>query len=250
MASSAGPTMISSVNFYSFESNPTTALGSLAYTQDGRKFRYALAGATALVQGTLQQSQTEQTNFKDMSVQAAVAVGATTVPVTLGSTATTQGATTSGNLVGGLLVVSAGTSMIGQYSRILSHDTASASTTCNFVLEDPIAVALTTSGLVTCYPHMYRLVVQHLGSATNTGLSTGVPVYPVAANKYGWLQTGGLGACLSDATVTTAAIQAMSPSVGTAGALTKAITLNEVVANSLPAVSVSARVEPVVFHID
>lgn len=248
MANATGPATISSVNFYLEETNATTALGSLAQTQDGRRFRYVLAGATSLVVGDLQQSQVESTNFKDMTIQAAAAVGATSIAVTLGSTATAVTASSAGNLIGGLAVISSATGL-GQYSRVLTHDTASANATCNFTLEDPLITALTTSNLVTIYPSPFRNIIIHPGGAS-TGISAGVAVRNLTTVKYGWLQTGGLGACLGDATASTAAAQAVSPSVSTPGCVTRAVTLAERVGTSYPVLTVSARVEPVWLEID
>src|SRR5487761_2492879 len=55
-------------------------VGAKAYTGDGREFRFALAGATSLVPGKLQQSPAEVTALEAVAVDAA-AVGATSVTI-------------------------------------------------------------------------------------------------------------------------------------------------------------------------
>lgn len=239
---STGVPMVSSVNFYTEETNPSTVIGARSQTQDGRLFRYVLAGATTLVVGTLQQSVAEDTTYKDMAVQAAAAIGATVIPVTLGATATTLN-----QLVGGMLVVSV-TPGIGQFSRIVAHDVAAGAATCNFTIDDPLVTALTTSSKVTTYPSVFSKVVQ--APTTQTGIPVGVAVKAVTNAKYGWLQTHATGACLGDATASAAAAMAVSQSVTTAGAVTKRVTLTPQVGWSIPVATVSARVEPLWLTID
>src|SRR2546425_1282693 len=65
------------------------AIGAIGHDAQGRRFRYSKVGASNLVAGHVLQSSARSTDFTDMAVQAAVAISTTTVPVTLGSTATT-----------------------------------------------------------------------------------------------------------------------------------------------------------------
>lgn len=229
--------LITSTDVYKTESNPSTSLGAKVMTQDGRFFRYAKAGASDLVIGNLIQAPAEVTNFKDMAVQAAAAIGATTIAVTLGGTSTT-----AGQFNQGFLVVSV-TPGIGFISRIQTHDVATNGTTCNFTVEDPIPAALTTSSKVSVVKNPYDSVIQM--PTTHSGAAAGAAVSVIKASTYGWLQVEGVGAALSDATVTAAATMGLSASVTTAGCVTKLVTADAQVAESLYTVSVSAEVQPV-----
>ena len=75
------------INPFSEETVPSHALGTLGVTPDGRKFRYALVGASDLVAGDLIQSPAETTGAQSRIV-AAAAIGATSITTTDTLTAT------------------------------------------------------------------------------------------------------------------------------------------------------------------
>jgi hypothetical protein len=223
--------------------SPQHNLGELYVAPNGSKYRYTRAGAVALVAGDLQQSAAEDTNYSSMAVQAAAAIGAVKIPVTLGGTAVT-----SGQFDEGILVVSKVTG-IGQYFNIVRHDVQTSTTgTCNFYVDRPLKVALDTTSTVTVMKNPYDDIIIH--PTTSTGKAVGVALTARTIAYYGWVQSGGLAACLGDATASTAANQALSPSVSTAGAVTKAVTLAQRVGTSYPVASVSAEVQPVFLEID
>ena len=64
-------------------------LGTVGYDALFRRYRYVQAGASALVKGNLLQGPARDTAFTDMAVQAAAAVDAKSIEITLGGTATT-----------------------------------------------------------------------------------------------------------------------------------------------------------------
>ena len=64
-------------------------LGTLMIFQDGRKFRYALNGGVTMTPGFLYASEDTIANHIANAVQAATAAGATSIPITLGATAST-----------------------------------------------------------------------------------------------------------------------------------------------------------------
>lgn len=245
MPKTVGQTQLSSNSLYDTFSTPLEhTLGQYFITQIGQGFKFVLAGASNLVIGNLIQSSAEDTNFKDMAVQAAVATsvspsinGGYPIPVTLGGTATT----TTSDFTSGTLVVSV-TPGIGQLFTILGNDIqSSGSGTCNFyVLEQP-QVALTTSSKVTAYHSPYWKVIQN--PTTSTGLSVGGAVSAITAAQYGFIQVLGAGTVLGDATATTAANSSMSPSVTTAGCATKQVSLAQTVGISMSTASVSAENE-------
>ncbi len=235
MAKIAGIPQISSVNFYSTEVNQSSSYGVLAFDQVGRGYRYVSAGAVDLVAGDLQQAPAEDTQFNEMATVAHV-LGATAIVVTNGTTAVA-----ANDFVDGVLTISTGAG-IGQTFRILSHTVGASGAAITYTIEDPLTVALTTSSKVTVRKSPFKGVI--IQPTAHTGVAAGVANVIIAATRFGWLQVKGIGAVLSDITVTAAATMALSPSVTTAGAVTKAVASDQIVARSMAAVNVSAKVYP------
>lgn len=216
-------------------------LGAVGFDRIGRRYRYVLNGAVALVKGHLIQSAARDTAFTGMAVQAAAAAGATAVSVTLGATATTA------NLFNdGILAVVSSTGL-GQNFSIKGHTVASGSTTCVFQLGDgeEVLTALTTSSKVTASRGPYNGVID--SPTTRTGMSVGVAISAIPIASYGWLGVEGLFAVLSDATVA-AVGEDVSPSTTTAGSVTKQVTLLENIGVA-PILGVSAEYQPVFFKL-
>jgi hypothetical protein len=206
--------LVTPQELYTSSSTQGTDIGALATTGDSRYFRYALAGGTTLVPGTLQassaQDQTNLTPAGGLSI-AAAAVGATTVTTT--STVTL----TANQAAGGTLhvVLANGASYVGYTYKIKSHPAATAAVV-TFTLEDPIQIALTTSSKVVVLPNPYNGVI--INPATVSGMPVGVPLYAVVNAQYGWIQTHGVVSCLIGAADITVG-KSLMPSAATAGAL-------------------------------
>lgn len=163
-------------------------LGEVIRTSDGRTFRYAKAGAVDLVAGKLNQAAAEITNHQDLTPSAA-AIGATQVTVTLGATAATANYYAGGYLI---VTTSAG---VGNIYLIKSHPAASSSGSLTITLDEPIAVALTTSSRIDLVPNPLSAVVVNPTSATSAPV--GVNNIAVTAGYYFWLQTGGVTSVLA-----------------------------------------------------
>jgi hypothetical protein len=168
------------------------ALGQPAVTADGRFFRYCRAGASALVVGNALQSRVEDTDHDDITVRA-TAVGATALLITTGSG---SGALDANEYAGGWAAIDT-TPGLGYFYKIAGHDAIAASTNGELVLADneTVQVALTSSSKITLVANPYDKVIQH-PVTTATGITVGGCIYPIAANEYGWIQTGGPGAAL------------------------------------------------------
>lgn len=241
MATLTGLPALYGINPFDTQTVQRHTLGSVGYDRLGRRYRYALAGAVALVKGHLIQSAARDTAFTDMAVQAAVAIGATQIPVTLGATATTA------NLFNdGILVVTASTGL-GQNFVIQGHSVAAGAATCTFNLHEgeSVLTALTTSSKVTASRGPYNGVID--SPTTRTGMSVGVAVAAIPVAGYGWLGVEGLFGVLSDVTVA-AVGEDVSPSTTTAGAVTKQVTLLENIGVA-PILGVSAEYQPVFFKL-
>lgn len=231
-----GPVLVSGLDFYAEETTASHTIGARAYTDDGREFRYVKAGGTTLVAGNLLQSSAEDTQFDEMAVPTAVAIGATDIGVTLGSTLTTKDLFT-----GGFLVITSSTG-IGQTFTILSNTAAAGAATCTFSVLEPVRVALTTSSKVTVRRNPYQQVI--VFPTTSTGMPVGFASKAITAASFGWIASHGITAALSDATVTANDAQGLTYSAGTAGAVTAVVAANTEVARSLVVANVSAKTFP------
>lgn len=201
-------TLIVGQDVFTSSSTQMHNLGQKAVTQDGRAFRYILAGATALVAGKLQQASAEDTsNFQNLTVATASA-GATSM--TTSSTVTL----TANQLANGLLTVTSATTGVGQTLRIKGNTAATAAVTTIY-LDDPVITATTGTVKIDMIPSPYSSVIVNPATATSSPI--GVAVYPITAAQYGWVQVSGPVACLADGAITVGT--SLCASNGTAGAV-------------------------------
>lgn len=192
-------------------------LGTLLVDETtGNKYRYVQAGASNLVTGHLLQEAAEDTNYRSMVVQAAAAIGATQISVTLGGTAVTANQFDEGHLF-----VESSTGL-GQQFRIVRHDVQTSTTgTCTFTIDRPLKVALTTSSQVTVRKSAYDGVIDF--PTTPTGGPVGIALYALTAASFGWVQSAGDVPVLFDTGVNTAAdITGIMPSRDVAGSVSPA----------------------------
>lgn len=181
-------------------------LGELAFTNDGRAFRYAKAGGTALAIGKLQQASAEVTADQDVAI-AAASIGANQIVTTATLTVTAN------QYAEGLAIVCDDTGE-GYSYKIKNHPAATAAVV-TFTLEDAILVALTTSTTIDFVANPYSAVI--VNPTTASSAPVGVAQYPIAASEFGWLQVGGVATVLADGALTVGT--AVDASNGTAGAV-------------------------------
>ncbi len=188
-------------------------LGALGIDDRGNKYRYVQAGAVALATGHLLQEAAEDTNYRSMAVQAAVAINDTMIPVTLGGTAVTANQFDEGHI---FIESSTG---LGQQFRIKRHDVQTSTTgTCQFHVDRPVKVALTTSSQATVRKSAYDGVIDF--PTTPTGGPVGVALYAMTAAYFGWIQSGGDCPVLYDTGTNSAADEsAIMPSRDVAGSV-------------------------------
>lgn len=191
------------------QSDSSSHLGQLVNLADGRSFRYAKAGGT-ITRGNLALAPAPKANHANIAVQAAAALGANQVTVTLGATAAVVGEYNEG-----LMVVNDVDGEGSDYS-ISSHPAASGSANLIVSLYDPIVnVALTTSSQVTLVHNT------HNGSVTGTAATrraAGVAKVTLASGQFGWLQTKGVCSTLIGSAATLGA--RLMADGSTAGAVT------------------------------
>lgn len=187
----------------------TPLLGSRAVTGDGREYRLVQAGATALIAGKLYSSAAQVVNHHNLTPVAA-AVGATQVTVTLGGTAATLNQYLNGYL---LVEADGGSGGLGGLMYQISGNPAQASTTGNLTvqLSDPLTNLITTSAKITLIPNEYSGVI--VSAAAATGAPVGAAIFAITASYYGWVQTVGPAAVLSDGAIVVGVAAVKSGSV-------------------------------------
>ncbi len=174
-----------------------------------RWFRYTLAGAAALIAGNVVQASlfSAQHLTRALDVPAA---GATTVTVTLGSTAVTLN-----EYRDGYFIQDAGATGAGYLNKILSHPAAASGASVVLTLLDPIVVAIPAAGTGSILRSPFSDVIQAVVS-TPTAKITGVASGVVTAEQFGWVQTHGPASVLTEGTVLVQ--NPVTGTTGTAGA--------------------------------
>lgn len=167
-------------------------LGTRLLFADGRRFIYALAGGTSTVAGKVYQAEVPGANLDDLAV-AATAVGARSITVTLGATAAS-----ADDFNGGYVVVQDDT---GEGYAYLIEDTPaiSASAAGAIALAEGVVIALTASTTVLLTKHPGAKVIVH--PSPNTAMIVGAAQGIITNAKYGFLQTNGIAAVLTEGTV-------------------------------------------------
>ena len=220
-------------------------LGARRETPDGRIYRYAKAGAVALVAGACGQAAAYVANHAELNC-AATAIGANVVTVTLGGTAVTLN-----QYRDGYLLVNKGTG-IGYTYHIESH-AAQATTTgdVDIVLSDTVRIALVASGTseVTLHYNKFDVVTE---STTVELVPIGIAPRVVPISNYYWAQTGGYCGCHLDATSANASRLIQSNAV--AGNLEVASTTfdvdSPVVGTQMGKIGVANELSPVWLELD
>lgn len=211
---------------YTYEPVPVGTVGILP---DGRRFKFALAGVTALTVGKLMQAPVPIADHVLQTV-AAAAVKATSIAMTLGATAIV-----ADQYKDGLIAVELATNTgFGYAYKIDTHPLVALSGVFTVPLagsvgaipigatgvmiagDEAVQVAIaTTANSVSLIAHPCRLVV--VCATALTAQPVGVTVGPIAAGAYGWLQTWGPAMVLTDTTVVVGA--PVINSANTAGAV-------------------------------
>jgi hypothetical protein len=180
-------------------------LGVRMVLPDGRIFAHCKMGAAAATAGYFYSSVAAGTTGgciagSALVVDAAAAVGATTVSVTIGA----SGAVTVNQFADGYLTITAGTVGMGHIYRVISNTVASTlQTACQIVLDpdDAIKVALIASStLVQVRENPFAGLVAKPAATTYVGNPAGVAPVAIPANYYGWIQRTGMAAAAVSAT--------------------------------------------------
>ena len=212
-----GTKTISAQDSRDISSTQQETLGAKAYTKDGRVYRYAKAGTSALTVGTMNEQSAIVANHSNIAVYAAAVAGATEVKATLGATLATKDQYAQGYM---LVNDAAGE---GIAYLIKGHAAVASAGVIEVQLEEPLKVALTTSSEVTFVANPYKGVIVVPSAATSGGVPVGVSNVAVTAAYYGWLQSGGVCAMLSGTTPQTLGDQVSQEASGVAGSASPAV---------------------------
>lgn len=166
-------------------------LGQEMVFSDGRRFRYARAGAVAVVPGKLYQAPIPVADHV-LQTAAAAAVGDRTVSLTLGATATTADQYRDGYLVVDL----ASNTGFGYIYQVGAHMVIAASGVFPVPLRSAVQVAIAaTANSVSLVPNNYGGVILTIAT-TPTAVLAGCSVKAIPIGQYGWIQVGGNVMCL------------------------------------------------------
>lgn len=177
-------------------------LGTRGYTRDGRAFRYARAGAAALVPGMLIQAPAVDTEVVAQEYADSTDWAAPTTNSTVFYLSTDTTIATANFFKDGYFMVTAGSTsnVIGQMVQIESHSGAAGAAGATGVVkvypysEERLTAAFTTANTVSIIANPYNNVIVSLDAAP-TGIPVGVCPASVTAAYYFWLQTWGM-ACM------------------------------------------------------
>lgn len=192
MPSITGPRFLTESEIRTESSVQQHVLGSRAELLDGRIFRAAKNGASALTKGNLLQGPANVANHINQVIGDAAVSGALTVNIDLGATALTENQYADGFMV---MNDAAGEgiayAVAGHPAAVLSATSVSVS------LKEPINSALTADTSQYSLHAIWRGVVQSPTTATN--IIVGVADFAVTANYYFWTQTRGVASVLQEA---------------------------------------------------
>jgi hypothetical protein len=213
MPSLSGSVQVFGQELWSSSSTPAHQVGAAGLGSDGRVYRYAKAGIADLVVGNVLQARATNANHREISVRNTPAWASYANLTTYGG----PGALTVNEYAGGSLLVDTGTTGLGYSYKIAGHAAVAGTADGRIDLDRDVLQAALVLGThtVTLAPQPYSGVIQHPAAAT--GICVGVCIYPILANQYGWVQSGGPGAALCAGTI---GIGQPATSVGTAGSLT------------------------------
>ncbi len=183
-------------------------LDTLMILPNGDKFRHAQASATAMVAGDLYMVDTLAalagsavvTYLTGMAVAVSAAVGATSVTVTTGGTASM----TKDLLADGYLYVSSTTGAVAGTYRIKGNAAAASASSMKIDLaeNDAIKVALAAGTTTVGVKHnRYKSLTLVAADTTMTGEIAGIAPVAVPASYYCWIRRSGLTNALTDNTL-------------------------------------------------
>lgn len=203
MAEFSASVLLDTGEMFQQHTNKKHPLGTRGFTRDGRVFRYALNGATALSPGQVIQAEAAESTvlaqeYADSTDWALPTTDSHTFYLSTDTTIATKDF-----FADGYFMVTAGSTDVTGQSLQIKTNTGKAGAAgpggCPVIetySEDKLVTALTTTHTVSLIPNPYsRVIAGKSADAAITGIPVGVCPGVVAAGKYFWLQTWGM-ACV------------------------------------------------------
>ncbi len=190
----AGFAQLSSQELRVTSSTKLHTLGTIGVTADGRQYRYARAGASALDPGKLTVNADPDTDVVNKTVARTYVVGATEVIIDA------AGAVTADFAADGSLTINDATGEGISYA-VVGNSSTSGAAECTVYLKEPLSAALTIDvSEASLYANPFSGTV--ISATDQADMAVGVPNVSVAASYYYWSQTVGEAAVWADEAVT------------------------------------------------
>ena len=186
-----GPMKRSGFNQAIYEQSVTKKeeIGTLRITSNGKKYRYARAGATALGMGKMGQAAGIAANVAVQAPTIADPVGARSINFTAGGAVTFV----EDYFAGGYYQISTGTG-IGHSYPIKASSAVTGGTEIIVTIEHGLVIAnVVADSKITLVHSPWMGVIE---AAVEENLAVGVPMLAVDIGYYYWAQTGGPGMVL------------------------------------------------------
>ena len=177
-------------NLYLNSAGKSYRIGTMGETDDGRLFRYALVGGSNIVASVLCQSRATQTSWDTIVVPTATAAKDTKINVTDQTNTWNKD-----ELENGYLICETDPGNTGPNSwRIHGNDAVNLTNDFNIYLAEGAIIGqiVGTSDTMHILPSPYSKVIVY--PTTKTGMAVGFTMLALTSTRYGWLQTGGIGA--------------------------------------------------------
>ena len=184
---------------YETSSTQKFHLGTKLVYPDGRCFRYAKNGGTALVKAYMTTSEAIMAHTLE-ETQSTYGASADVGDYEIDIDVTTGGTFVENEFADGFLVVNNGTAEGDIYKVIANKIDGSDDTLMRVQFETPIRTAWDATSEITLVKSPWRDV--DVMPVTAEGTPAGIPLVAVTANYYCWLQTGGYAPCIVDTSET------------------------------------------------
>lgn len=182
-------------DIYTTSSTQRYALGTKLVYSDGRVFRYAKNGGTALSKAYMTTSEALMAHTLE-EIQASMGTSIEIGDYEFQIDVTTGGTFVEDEFAQGFLIVNKSTGMGDIYKVVANLIDSSDDTLMRVQLETPIRTALAAGTELTLVKSPWRDV--DVMPTTAEGTPAGIPLVAVTANYYCWLQTGGYAPCIVD----------------------------------------------------
>jgi hypothetical protein len=193
---------------YEQSSTKRETLGRLRFTDDGRAFRYAKAGAAISAGYVCQGPEGVAEHTAEVNTGYTMAAGATNVTLLVGAVAITANMYDDGYLQ----IYDGAATAVGQNLQISSHGViSSAGGACNFTLKDPIIKACIATDTYSLVKNPWSSVI---ASAALANSFAGVSPIAVTSGYYFWIQTGGVACALNKSNTALGSVICLSTTAG------------------------------------